>query len=283
MGNFYNWVQNLNEMPLNKLTFIPNQDAFSPDAKRKYGWDTTDAKLLSNPSGVEKFKRLWENTRHDFDFYLVRSKNASKFREIGEVSLSWLQDNIPEVVPHLEPNSDAITVIFTTNTGAEKIPFTSWTSAHRFGHALTRSKSITSWVEFTDELLLMMRETLEQYYGVRRNLAYGVNKRSDFNILHKLGTGIGTFRSARQNNLRNFFEFNYEVFAQYLMSKNQVQFKKELPKILATKFAWGRPQGPRLKIDDPIETENHLQNIADYCNDTLGGVLDQCMGKIFVM
>jgi len=281
MGNFLNWLQKLNEMPVKNLGFIPDQAAFSPEAKR-YGWDKRDAKLLSNPVGVEKFRRLWDNTSHDYNIYLVRTKNASKYREIGEVSTSWLETNMPEA-SHIKPDGDAITIIFTNNTGAEKTHFSAWTAAHRFGHSLTQSRSIHIWKQFTDDLLRQLQELLNHNYGVKSNLAYGNNTRSDFNILHKLATGIGTFRSARQNNLRNFYEFNYEILAQYLMSKNQIQFKTELPKMLATKFAWGKPQGPRLKTNDPVEMESDLSNLAEYCNYMIDIVLGQCINKIFVM
>jgi hypothetical protein len=104
-------------------------------------------------------------------------------------------------------------------------------------------------------------------------------------LLGRLATNMGTMRSARQNNIRNYFEFAYELLAQFLTTKNKVQFNGQLERMLATKFAWGKPSGGAYqKYDsDKEQIASEVEDIADYCNEYLEEVMRECVGRTFVM
>lgn len=102
--NFKDWL--LNEMPIRNLEMQPPD--WKKGEKRKYGWSDQDVGILT--SGINKFKRLWENSEHDFDFFLVRSKKASKFREIGLVDIEWVRENLgEELASKIKVDDDVIT------------------------------------------------------------------------------------------------------------------------------------------------------------------------------
>lgn len=279
MKSFINYLQ---EMALKGFDLVPPHDEndpkspWSPNTKRKYGWDVSDRKILTNPSLFKKFTKLWDNTSHHFYFILVKSPEASKFKEIGKVTPEWVRENIPQLANY-EPKEDGINVIFTNNTGAEKIPFTTWTAAHRFGHSLARSNN-SDWMYFTRTVQNSMQEMLNNYYNYKSKLR---DRKTD-KYLHKFAHSIGTMKSARLKKLRNFSEFYYELVAQYLTTSNKIQFKKDLEKMLFDRYVWGRPNDMiRLKDDEFIEKE--LENFADHCNALLDDLMNSLIGETFVM
>lgn len=288
---FSEWL-NVQEMALRKMQLVPPHNPDDPKSAwgpkgRKYGWDDTDRKLVTSEGGVKKFTKLFANTEFDFEFYLVRSKEASKHIELGEVTPEWVRTNIPQMANY-EPAEDAVNVIFTNNTGAEKMHFSAWTAAHRFGHVLNRSRNLSTWSEFTSGLQKRMEEILQNHYNHKPGRSmYGSSfpDQKTEKLLGRLATNMGTMRSARQDNLRNYFEFAYELMAQFLTTKNKVQFNGQLERMLATKFAWGRPSGGAYqKYDaDKEEIAADVEYLADYCNDMLDYVMQEAVGRTFVM
>lgn len=74
------------EMPISNMEFFP------PDwekDKRGHGWNKQDVGILT--SGLEKFKRLWNNTEFNFEFYMVKTKEGRQYQEIGEVNKEFIQ------------------------------------------------------------------------------------------------------------------------------------------------------------------------------------------------
>lgn len=284
---FSDWL-GVNEMAMRKMELVPPHDPANPKsrwAKKTKGWDDTDRRLITSRAGVEKFTRLWANTEHNFEFYMVNTPAANKFSEYGEVNTEWLAKNIPDV-KITDPPEDAITIVYVGNTGSEKVHFSAWTAAHRFGHAISRGRSLTQWSEFTRDLQERMESILQHYYGAKTGRSYGrMPDQPTEKLLGRLATGMGTMRSARQNNIRNYNEFAYEILAQYLVTKNKVQFNGQLERMLATKFAWGKPTaGADMKHDaDKEELESEIHGIADYCNEMLNEVMLEAHGKVFVM
>ena len=98
-----------------------------------------DAGILGNHKAVEKIHKKWSNTKQNFDFYFIRDQKAFKFVQQGEVDQDWVKKNLGEDIP---PNPNAITIIFTNNTGVEKIPMTAWMIAHRMGHVFSQNNSL---------------------------------------------------------------------------------------------------------------------------------------------
>lgn len=283
---FKNWL--LQEMPINKFQLMGQ---WEPEAKRAYGYSRQDIGILTNPSAVEKIHRHWSNSKNDFEFYFLRSSMARKQVEVGEVKPDWVKENLGI---DIEPKENAITVIFTQNTGAEKIPMTAWTIAHRLGHAIRRDKIFEQY--FAKEIMKDFRELLKEVYGIDNKYSYAPgggygggygNSQIDEKDLRALAHAVGTMRSARQNNLRNFFEFVYELVAQWIITGNVKFNPLPMSLILKKQMAWGRPSNDtkKSKLDDIAHEDwnETLRGYADKYEHYLDSVFSGLEGRIFVM
>jgi hypothetical protein len=277
---------------IDNLEFVGNWD--SP---KNHGWSKADQKILKSPNGVERMKRLWKKVHQPFDVYLAKSFQMSKFAEIGRVSPEFVKDKLGLDIPF---NDDNITVIFTNNTGAEKMPATPWTLAHRFGHALNKVNGsgaenpqyeyvrkevdklfheISNFVYRTD-LKKLQNPTGYGYYGDNMD----GNKKAR-QMKKQLATALGTFKSARDKNIRNDSEFINEIIAQYMIT-GKIVLNTELPKVLPMRYVWGRADGPyhkELSEDEKEELTDIIRisqnTIEFYINDLLDGAI----GNIYVM
>lgn len=268
--NFKQW---LTEMPITTFQTIGKWN------KPGQGFNAQDVGILTNPAAVEKIHKRWSNTEENFDFYFVKQPGAAKFQQVGEVTPEWVKQNLGL---DIQPNPDNITVIFTNNKGGEKMPMTAWLIAHRMGHAMSNT---SYWENFTNELqrdfIRILREAYHYEYGAN----YGENRAMDQNALLALAYEVCTMRSARQRNLLRFYELNYEMLAQRLLS-GKVKFNK-LPRCITPdpKKAWGRSTG-RAYCGNPeelAEWDEVLGNYADQYNYLLDAVVQSNVGKIFVM
>lgn len=283
----------LNEMPISNLTM---RGDWRPDARRKYGFNRQDAGILSSERGVEKIRRAFSNNKQEFDFYFIREKGAYKHLELGEVSPEWVKQNLNM---DIEPREDAITVLFTNNTAAEKMPMTAWTIGHRLGHAFRRNAEFENY--FSKEVERDFRELLKMIYNYQaqedRMYTYGgyyggygqtpqPRNRAE-NVMRALAYAVGTMKSARDRNLRNFNEFVYELVAQYVTT-GHIRFNP-LPKtlILNNRQAWGRPnpdsRWSRLDAEEMQEWNQILEQHAKKYEEYLDSVFSSLTGRIFVM
>jgi hypothetical protein len=264
---------------------------WGPDAKRAYGYSKQDVGILQNPTSVSKIYKKWSNTHNEFDFYFLRSNEARKQIEVGEVSQEWVKQNLKV---DIQPRKDAITVIFTQNTGAEKIPMTAWTIAHRLGHAIRRTDNFERYL--SGEIAKDFRELLKKIYGIDKTqtnkysygYGYGYNPNTDDEKeLRALAQAVGTMRSARQGNLRNFFEFTYELIAQWIIT-GKIKFNP-LPRSLTLRkrMAWGRPaddvRNSRISSEEHAEWNEVLQNHADKYEHHIDSIFEGLVGKMYVM
>lgn len=282
----------LAEMPISNLTM---RGDWRPDARRQYGFNRQDAGILSNERGIEKIRRAFSNTKQEFDLYFIREKNAYKHLEIGEVSPEWVKQNLNM---DIQPREEAITVLFTNNTAAEKMPMTAWTIGHRLGHAFRRNSEFENY--FSKEVERDFRELLMEIYNYQQKQfqsqysysGYGYDRtprprNTEANIMRALAYAVGTMKSARNRNMRNFNEFVYELVAQYVTT-GHIKFNP-LPKnlVLNNRMAWGRPS-PDIRRshldDDELEGWNEtLQGNAEKYEYHLDSIFSGLGGKIFVM
>jgi len=264
------------ETPISHFELLGNWD----DKKRKYGYQPDDVGILTSEKGVEKIKRKWENVRQDFDLYFLKSPIAYKQTEIGRVNDEFLRDELKINLPPI--NRDNITVIYTNNIGAERVPMTAWTMAHRFGHAIRREPEAQ---EFDNKIKNALSRFLQFYYN--RDIpqrSYGFwkdgeqkNYRQFQTLLLNLAKSLGTMKSARTGNIFRLGEFTHELLAQYITT-GKIKFN-DFPKQVPHSYAWGRPQGPFQRGDgseDLRDLELELMNDCDW-------LLDSMIGKIFVM
>jgi hypothetical protein len=282
MHGFKEWL--LGEMP---ITNWQMQGDWGRQAKRQYGFNKVDAGILGNPKGVAKIQQKWSNTKQNYEFYFIRDAKASKFQQVGKVTPEWVQQNIGL---QIEPNEDAITILFTNNRGAEKIPMTAWMIAHRMGHVLFGNDNFNE--HFWNEVLKDMSEILKDVYGINAGYArYGKYGSSGSIDNRQAMTGlfyqIGTMNSADRRKLTTPYEFIFELFAQYLIT-GRIKFKPLQPQfILKARMAWGRPAHDmaRSRIDpqELQEMNELLEGYAEKYEYNLDSILGGIVGEIFVM
>jgi hypothetical protein len=274
----------LSEMP---ITGFQLKGQWGPDARRKYKYSPQDIGILENPKAVEKIHRSWSNSKSDFELYFLRSWKASRYVERGLVSPEWVKENLEVDIPAKE---DAITVIFTNNTGAEKIPMTAWAMAHRLGHAIRMDRTFEE--HFRKEIDRDFREILEYVYGVQnrhsqRPWEAPIPEGQMLERCRKaLFSAVGKMKSARDNNLRNSDEFVHELVAQYIIT-GKIEFN-DLPDplVIDRRMAWGRPNSTTRRVQDKtayIEYNEMLQSHAAKYEYNLDTVFNGLEGKIFVM
>ena len=261
------------------------------DWTRRSSFGDIDRKILTSPRGVEKIKRQWEKTPFDFDMYLVNDPrvNKSQFREVGLVDMSFVRDNMKLTADEIpDPDGNTITIIYTSNTGAERYMSSGWILAHRLGHAFARGRGTPAekWQEFINNLRKRVADVLKEVYGID---VYG--KTYDFQgnagrdkILKYVAQQLGTMKSARENKMRSWYEFAYELLAQYLITGN-IKFNP-LPRSIITGIAgWGHKQTRYSKDEEAREAINteELESIALEIEADLETILGSAIGKVFVM
>ena len=259
-------------------------------SKRSSFSHPVDRALLTSPKSVDKIKRQWENTPYDFDLYFVNDKrvNKSEFREIGEKSLEFVRDKLkitPEEIP--DPSEDRITVIYTGNFGDARYMASGWILAHRFGHALNRSRDSSggAWKDFTDNLLKKFTYLLKEVYGIDivSSFPYRESRISE-KILKFAAQQIGTMKSARDNKLNNWYEFAYELLAQYMLT-GKIQFNPLPQSIIKGYAAYGRKEYLNSKNEEAREDYNtyQLESMAETIQYELESILGSCVNRIYVM
>lgn len=260
------------------------------ESPKPYGWSKADTGILKSPRGLERIKTKWKLDQ-PVDVYLVKGKDAKKFVELGEVSYEFIRDKMGL---DILPDSDHITIIYTQNTGAEKIPATPWTLAHRLGHALARKDGMGGnndlYESIRDSVNRLFNEVSKNVYGVDikdeyRNYSNPSTYRRNRKIKKELGHSLGTFKSARDRNLREEFEFVNEIIAQYIITGN-IKLNRELPQILPTSYAWGKASGPYKRKLSESEKEDlgyYIENAESELEYAVDDALNNAIGSIFVM
>lgn len=275
--------QTLSDKPSSKRG-DPSQISKSPEdfEKRSSSYtDKRDRRLLTQDSSVKRMKNLFSKTDEDFYFYVVNTKEARDYTEVGKVSREWLDKNMPAVSPHIEDHEDGITVIFTNNKGDQKIPMTPWIMAHRIAHAMSRfnlrgpgmNRQMFSYEELNTAINNTADVILKDFYGT------GATR--DPSVRKKFFEAIGTFRSARKGILRQDFEFINELVAQYLIT-GEVKFNPPPKKIVLSK-AWGNDSRALYFRGDMEEAKSMLDMLERDMTYYVDNMMSEAYGSIFVM
>jgi len=269
----------------------------TPINKPGGAFSSQDRKLLSNPKAIQKIIKKWEKTEHTFDIYLLKvpQLNKPEYREYGVVQPgSKFSTEYIKYVGEPVPNSPSgITILFNGNMGDEKVPMTAWIMAHRFGHSVRRD--IPEWKDFVAEVVELTKRITEEVYdktleslksdGFFKNIRFWENENNERQeeLLSLFFNQIGNFKSARENNIRNYYEFFYELFAQYIIT-GSVQFR-ELPESLIIKnLPFGRKQSVAALDPDLVGMWNRdLEYYAKQIDSRIENLLDSCVGKTFLM
>lgn len=281
------------EMPVGTLSTIGD---FTKAHSFKH---QNDRKLLTNPAYIERIKTAFSRTHSTFDLYFVNKPGlaSSWYLEKGVIPQSFIfaKHNPKERDPGcnkglglgLDPNTfkldpDAITIFFTNNSGAERMPMTAWIIAHRVGHAMRLMPGYQAMTKYTEKAF----DQLAGFYGISHaSPSYGFGS-DDYSAVRKreqsmkyLAQSVCTMRSARDQNMRNFYEMNHELFAQYLLD-GRIVFNKA-PDYIPVSFTWGRPNMRR--CSDKIYAQQILDSLSANYEQYADAVLEEATGQCFLM
>lgn len=246
--------------------------------KRASFFDKRDRMLVTHPASITRTKKKFGATEHLFNFYFVNSKEAkeNEVTELGLVTLERLRDLLGDEVHDAVSKTmgdDAINVVFTGNSGAERKNLTAWMMAHRIGHAMNRTRQKNGYKEAADYLISQFAACMG-YYGrdefpdTERKMTYSPSYggQDDLRVKQKAMKEffhhVGGFRSAREGIIRDWFEVLNELIAQYLTT-GKIKFRPA-PQTFGKK-GFGSNRGFNHRIQD----EQGLEEVNDLL-DTLG-------------
>jgi hypothetical protein len=201
--------------------------------------DKRDRTMIKNPRFKEIMTKKFKNTNYDINMYFVNSPAANKHTEVGGVSLEWVRENLgDEVADKVEPNyqeDSQVNIIFTNNKGSERLNMTPWIIAHRMGHAFGANNGrgmgsqYRSYDEIVEAISREFKMIFHDVYGIKRfsSNKKGPTDRESQLLMKHLAHNICTFKSARDKNLRDYFELYNELFAQHMIN-GRIRFN-ELP------------------------------------------------------
>lgn len=249
------------EMALSNLQKIGKWE----DKKSRHGYDKASIGILSSPEGLKKLENTFNKIGGwDFNLYFVKLPNAWKQSEMGLVDIN----NLPQLIKveagkdFPMPTDNEITIIFTNNAAAEKVPLTPWTIAHRIGHsfAATFRRTNDNAIKNYDASISNILKKLLMCYNIKpdTNIISRDLTLSNAYYMRDLYQKIGKFRSARLGKLNRPAEFYHEAFAYWLLHDGELNFNDAPQSLIdSNKQAWGTPVGMNYRLQDE-ETANDL-------------------------
>lgn len=277
--------QLLNEAPLG------DYQTFGDFGRNSSFRHETDREMIQNSKVIEKVRQKFKNTSGTFNLYFVNSPKANRHTEVGLVTNDWVRKELGDEVADAvdRSSSEDINIIFTNNKGEQRVPMTPWIMAHRIAHAFGRYDISVNGAKPQNPYLRMAHVALINHCGSllsdvygRREIPKHLNKvQTDRNaqLLYKaLFHEIGTFRSARNRKLRDWFEMINELFAQYLTTG---RIKLKAPPIMLGRGRYSATraddEGTRDQIDD------YLYMIEDEVMAHFESAVHWAEGKTWVM
>ncbi len=277
------FIQFLSEAPVTDYQTFGN---FSKNSSFR----NRDRLMVSSPKAIENVKKKLGKTDHNLNLYFLNSPKGNAHTEVGKVDMNWLRKNLDqEVADHIEKrlDDDAINIIFTNNKGTQGVSMTPWIICHRLSHALARpdrnyrgGSQFPAFKEagsalisgFNDILACYGRE--EEFERGRGHYPhdYAPKSRDKQLLLKQIGQQLCTFKSARDRNVRDYFELMNELFAQYLVT-GKITFN-DAPKSL--KYGKGA-----IYLKDEEEANSAIRMLErdmsyyfdDLCNSAIGSIL----------
>jgi hypothetical protein len=211
------------EMALTNLQKIGKWE----DKKNRHGYDKASIGILSSPAGLKKLENTFNRIGNwDFNLYFVKLPNAWKEAEKGLVTPEFVKEHLGLEVgkDFPEPQNDQITVFFTNNAAAEKVPLTPWTIAHRIGHSFAATFRRNNDLNYINRNISnILKNLFEQAYNINTSNSRDLRYSSDYYV-RDFFQKIGKFRSARMGKLVRPAEFYHEAFAYWLLHDGELDF-----------------------------------------------------------
>jgi hypothetical protein len=260
------------------------------DKKNRHGYDKASIGILSSPAGLKKLENSFNRIGNwDFNLYFVKLPNAWKHAEEGKVSVDEVRSRLGLEVgkDFPQPEGDQITVFFTNNAAAEKVPLTPWTIAHRIGHAFARTFRIfrdgnnNQLLDYNNKNISQILRQLMECYGIQTQK--DLRNSSEYYI-RDLYQKIGKFRSARMGKLIRPAEFYHEAFAYWLLHDGELDFN-DPPKFLqdSNKKAWGNPTGRNYMLKDEDGATELVHQLRYALEEMFHTMVGEHMGEISIM
>lgn len=293
MRNTKSFKEYLSETP------IGDYKTFGDFSKRQSFHNKRDRMLIQHPTSIARMKKKFDNSHVDFNLFFVNTKEAKNHTELGQVTLDYVRknlgDEVADAVDNATDKEDSINVIFTNNSGDERKPFTAWMAAHRLGHAFDRKNGSSekySQYKSASNHLISNISSIMQDYGVKdfpnnddkmsytqsydRNNSDKLrhNQRAMIHFFHK----VATFKSARDENLRDWFEVLNELIAQYLTT-GRIKFNPA-PQTFG-KQGFGKGQIYHLR--DKESADQQIDTLSRDMELMIDDILSSLMGSILIM
>ncbi len=254
--------------------------------------DPKDRLMIQHPRAIEHVRKKFGNSPYVWNLHFVNSPKANKHTEVGEVSIDWVTENLGEDIANSiseSPNSnDSINIIFTNNKGSERKNMSAWLISHRIGHVLKRGKGGASYQykEAERHLLNNLVDIMHLYnnknfiningYQPSRQ-GYESRRRQELTMMYFFHK-VATFKSARDKNLRDWFEVLNELIAQYITT-GHIKFN-EAPQCFGNEGGRNRVQYCTKDLEEANESIQTLARDMEYMIDNIFSV---AVGNIFVM
>jgi len=274
---------------IKKEMAIANYKTVGDFSRRSSISSQVDRDLVTHPKAIEKIKRQWQKTPWDFDIYIVNDPRVNKreFREVGVVNPDFVYKQMKLTPEEIPLDTNHISIIFTGNGAAEKVPLTGWTMAHRLGHAFSASRTSNVgkvWDDFTKRLRNIFDEIMYRVYNINTDDVESFEvRRNKEKILKYAAQELGTMKAARDRKLRSWFEFGYELLAQYMIT-GKITLNPLPPAIVTGIAGWGHKKHQR-GDKEYAETYNTglLEQYAEELQEMLDVVLSNAVGEVLVM
>ena len=259
----------IGEMPLGRFDTTGDFDKGSSFRDKK------DRQMISNPRFKDIVAKKFSKSYYTINMFFVNTPQANKHTEVGAVDLDWVKENLGEEVakkvePHYQEEGE-VNIIFTNNKGDQRVPMTPWIIAHRMGHAFARRDM--NWGRGSEHQFRAYKEVIDaigdtfeiifhDVYGVKsfsKRGGHGPDDRTSQLLMKALSHHIGSFKSARDKKLRDYFELYNELFAQYMIT-GDIKFN-ELPRSFPAHIGRGDKRNLRVHDEEAYEEMKDLGSL----------------------
>lgn len=266
------------------------------DPKNRHGYDKASVGILNSDAGVKKLQDTFNKINiADFALYFVKQRGGRQHAETGRVSPEELQQKLGlRYGVDIPANDDAITVVFTNNSAADRTPLTPWTIAHRIERMSDsterRSKYSGRYFEsYNRQYNQLLTNILRDCYGVNNLENYNRSNysglgQSNLPIVRNFLESIGRFRSARMKKLNRTNEFNFECFAYYLLNNGRLSFNPFPPALKSSnRKAWGNDTGGVYRLKDPTAAKEYSQELVNLMSNYFDYLIGSHIDTISIM
>jgi hypothetical protein len=271
------------EMALTNLQKIGKWE----DKKNRHGYDKASIGILSSPAGLKKLENNFNRIGNwDFNLYFVKKPNAWKEAEKGLVTPEYVKEHLGLEVgkDFPQPENDQITIFFTNNAAAEKVPLTPWTIAHRIGHSFAATFRRNNDLNYINRNISnILKNLFEQAYNINTSNSRDLRYSSDYYV-RDFFQKIGKFRSARKGKLIRPAEFYHEAFAYWLLHDGELDFN-DPPKILqdSNKQAWGKSTARNYRLQDEDEAWEYINQFKYSLDEMFNVMIGKHMRTMSIM